>query len=388
MRGEVATSSSSASDQSIGSTELSRRRSTWRFIKQTLDEIDKTTPAFKIAAPAAQIDPAEDHFPIFRREMAHLIDHGIRLRAAAAAAHIRNNAERAAIVASVLNLEIRASAIAERVFNRRGKKVALVENIADANLAVIVRTIGNQIGDRILVRIPNDPGHAGNSRDLFGRALRVAACDDDPCIGLRAMDAADGLAQLIVGGRGDGAGVQDNEVSFGNFVGCTETAGSETGFERSTVSLRSAASERLYEITLQDLILSVPVRIIIARDQACAAIKRHILVAPAQEDQHAIERLGQIHQVNEEPDEPCDKSMQLDAADDSDSGVSADDCQVAFIEIAEWLMALSLQARRRSPKPHSALPAWRPERCRARARRPAHGMPDRRLRKFRDGRGW
>ena len=147
--------------------------------------------------------------------MAHLIDHGIRLRAAAAAAHVGNNAERAAIVAAVLNLEIRASAIAQRVFNRRGKKIALLENVADADLAVIVRAIGDQIGNRILVRVPDDPGHAGQSRDFLRRTLRVAAGDDDARVGLRAMDAADGLAKLVVGGRGDGAGVQDDEVGVG-----------------------------------------------------------------------------------------------------------------------------------------------------------------------------
>ncbi len=214
MRGDSATSSSSASDQSIGSTELSRRRSTLRFVKQTPDEIDKTAPAFEIAAPAAQVDSAEDHFPIFRREMADLVDHGIRLRAAAAAAHVGNNAERAAIVAAVLNLEIRTSAIAQRVFHGRGKKIALLENIADADLAVIVRTVGDQIGDRILVRIADHESHAGESRDFLGRALGVAAGDDDARLGLRAMDAADGLAKLVVGGGGDGAGVQDDEVGI------------------------------------------------------------------------------------------------------------------------------------------------------------------------------
>ena len=188
--------------------------------------------------------------------MADLVDHGIRLRAAAASAHVGNDAERAAIVAAVLNLEIRASAVAQGVFNGRGKKIALLENIADADFAVIVRAVRDQIGNRILVRIADDQSHAGQSGDFLRRALRVAAGDDDARLGLRAMDAADGLAKLVVGGRGDGAGVQDDEVGVGKIVGGAETARSEPGFEGGPIGLRSAASERLYKIALQDTILT------------------------------------------------------------------------------------------------------------------------------------
>jgi hypothetical protein len=52
--------------------------------------------------------------------MADLFDHRIALRAAAAAAHERNNAERAAIVAAILNLEIRPGAVAESILDGRG----------------------------------------------------------------------------------------------------------------------------------------------------------------------------------------------------------------------------------------------------------------------------
>ena len=139
-----------------------------RFVEQAAHQIHQAAAAFEIAAPAAQVDPAEDHFTILRGEMAHLVDHGIRLRAAAAAAHVGNNAERAAIIASVLNLEIRTSAVAQGVFHGRGKKVALLENIADADLAVIVLAVGDQIGDRILVRVANDQTHAGQRGDFLG----------------------------------------------------------------------------------------------------------------------------------------------------------------------------------------------------------------------------
>src|SRR6185312_11318394 len=114
-----------------------------------------------------------------------------------APAHVGNNAERAAIVASVLNLEIRASAIAQGVFNRRGKKIALVENIADADLAVIVRAVGNEIRNQSLVRVSDYQTHARQGGDFLRRALSVATRDNDARVGLRAMNAADGLAKLV-----------------------------------------------------------------------------------------------------------------------------------------------------------------------------------------------
>jgi hypothetical protein len=70
------------------------------------------------------------------------------------------------------------------------------------------------------------------------------------------MDASNGLAQLVVGGGRDGAGVQDNEFGVGDFTGSAQSAGSEAGFERGPIGLRSPASERLYEVALQDPILT------------------------------------------------------------------------------------------------------------------------------------
>jgi hypothetical protein len=64
----------------------------------------------------------------------HDLSHG---RAAAAATHKRNNAKRTAIVAAVLNFEIGPRPIAARVFHRRGQEIALCENIAHADFAVI-----------------------------------------------------------------------------------------------------------------------------------------------------------------------------------------------------------------------------------------------------------
>ena len=73
------------------------------------------------------------------------------------------------------------------------------------------------------------------------------------------------------------------------------------------------------------------------RNQARATVEGHVLVAPPQEDEGAIERLRQVHQVDEQPHEPGDKAVNLEATNDADTGISPDHSQVAFIEIAEWL---------------------------------------------------
>src|SRR5579864_4604014 len=133
------------------------------------------------------------------------------------------------------------------------------------------------------MRVSNHETHAWESGDFLGRALRVAAGDHDACVGLRAVDATNGLAKLVVGSGGDGASIEDDQVGVGKFVGRVKSARSKPGFERGSVGLRSAASERLYEVTRQAPILTwlfLAPGIVIARNQARAAVEGHILVAP------------------------------------------------------------------------------------------------------------
>src|SRR6476661_8018462 len=106
------------------------------------------------------------------------------------------------------------------------------------------------------MRVSNHETHARQSGDFLRGTLGVAAGDDDAGAGLRAMDAADGLAKLVVGGRRDGTGVQDDEIGVGQRSGGTETARSEAGFQRGPIGLGSAASECLYEITRQAAFLT------------------------------------------------------------------------------------------------------------------------------------
>jgi hypothetical protein len=63
----------------------------------------------------------------------------------------------------------------------------------------------------VLVGVADDQGHAGESGDFFRGTLGVAAGDYDLRLGILAAHAADGGARVLVGARGDGAGVHDND---------------------------------------------------------------------------------------------------------------------------------------------------------------------------------
>ena len=111
-------------------------------------------------------------------------------RAAAAAAHERNDAERAAVIAAILNLEVGARAIAGGVFHRRGEKIALREDIADMDVAVVGRVrLGqrHQLRDLRLVRVAHHPLDARHRGQFLRRALRIAAGHQDARRGILAM---------------------------------------------------------------------------------------------------------------------------------------------------------------------------------------------------------
>src|SRR5712671_3041704 len=109
-----------------------------------------------LSAPAPQVDSAEHNFLVSPRQAAYLLQHLAQRRAAAAAAHIGNNAKGTAIVAAVLNFQVGARAVARGLAYRRGEKIVLREDIANLDLSVVIET-GHQVGDLGLVRIPHYP---------------------------------------------------------------------------------------------------------------------------------------------------------------------------------------------------------------------------------------
>jgi hypothetical protein len=72
-----------------------------------------------LSAPPAEVDAAQNHLAIPSAEMAHLFQHLRQRRTAAPAAHLGNDAKRAAIVAPVLDFQDRAGVMAGGVANGR-----------------------------------------------------------------------------------------------------------------------------------------------------------------------------------------------------------------------------------------------------------------------------
>ena len=95
------------------------------------------------------------------------------------------------------------------------------ENVADVDLGVVRRGFdldelfrlgSDEFGDTGLMGIANYERDAGELGDLFRGTLRVTACDEDLRRGVLAVHAADGLADVVIGIGGDGAGVEDYPV--------------------------------------------------------------------------------------------------------------------------------------------------------------------------------
>src|SRR5690242_165110 len=95
--------------------------------------------------------------------------------------------------------------------------------------------------------VADDERDAGERGQLFGSALGVTAGDDEARGGIAGMDFADGVAGLGVGGGGDGAGVEDDEVGVVGRGGGVAATGEELAFDGGAVRLRGAAAELLNE---------------------------------------------------------------------------------------------------------------------------------------------
>ena len=183
----------------------------------------------EIAPPAAEIDAGEDEFPApGRNKAARLREDACGGQAARGAAGLGNHAEGTAVATALLDFEIGAglqTRMDGRFLKERMREAFIHKHLrcgsrglrrrADLNELRCLRRREQVEGDggrECLVTVADDGGDAGQGGDLVGCALGVAAGDDDACVGVAAVDAADVGAGGAVGFRGDGACVDQDQI--------------------------------------------------------------------------------------------------------------------------------------------------------------------------------
>src|ERR1700675_1864579 len=103
----------------------------------------------------------------------------------------------------------------------------------------------DEIWDLGFVGVADYDGDAGEGGEFFRGARGVAAGDDDFGDGVGGVEFADGVASLSVGGGGDSAGVEDDDVGGGCRRGRGTAAVEELAFDGGAVGLGGAAAELL-----------------------------------------------------------------------------------------------------------------------------------------------
>lgn len=196
------------------------------------------------ASPAAEVDSGEHDFGVaaackpfgFRQ-------YPLRLRRTGLSTNARNDTKGTTVVAAVLDFEVWPRPVSCRAFDGGGEELILIEDVSNVHLGVIGRWVfGYDVADAAFVGIAHNPVDALKASDFLRRALSVTASDQNAGIGVFSLCAADEIPQVLVGGGGDRAGVEDDQVR-----GCAmgQAFFSKAGLKGGTVSLRGAASEIL-----------------------------------------------------------------------------------------------------------------------------------------------
>ena len=184
-----------------------------RFGQQSLQQGGQVRGRGEVAAVTANVDAGEDNFGIAGSDkVAHLLQHLLGRHRAAAAAGVGDDAVGTEGVAAVLDLDEGTAALGEAPqggdLGRGG-----VTDGGDPHRAVpLFRQQAQQIA---LLLVAENQGDAGDGGKGLGVDLGIAAGDDDAASGMETAGAADEIARLAVGGGGDGAGVDDDQLGPG-----------------------------------------------------------------------------------------------------------------------------------------------------------------------------
>ena len=152
--------------------------------------------------------------------------------------------------------------------DRRGQQFGVGEDVADDNVRRGSSTNLRQrhesgrggqresvVSDFVLVGISDDQADARQSGQLFRSALGIAAGDQNLRGRVLAMDPPDGGAHVLIGRRGDRAGVQDDDFGLARRAGARQPAIQQLTLDRGAIRLGRAASEVLHVIRRHPIII-------------------------------------------------------------------------------------------------------------------------------------
>src|SRR6516164_1563312 len=100
----------------------------------------------------------------------------------------------------------------------------------------------------MLVRVPHHQADARQGTELLGRALRITTGYEDSRVGILPMNTPDGGASVLIGGSGDGAGIQYHNFGLARRSGTGQSAVDQLALNRCAIGLGGAASEVLDKI--------------------------------------------------------------------------------------------------------------------------------------------
>ena len=108
----------------------------------------------------------------------------------------------------------------------------------------------------MLMGVADDLSHTRQGREFFGRTLGIASGDDNLRLGIFSVHASNRGSSVLVGGSGDGAGVQYDNVRCREVADAFQTAFLELTFDGGTVGLGGATTKILYVKTSHDTIVA------------------------------------------------------------------------------------------------------------------------------------
>src|SRR5690348_17233249 len=194
------------------------------MFQQRAHEVLKPLLRLEVSSPSAQVDAAKHYLAISRRhQRVRFFNYAIKLHRAALSANAGNDAEGAAVVASILHFEVGTRFFRDAVAGEdgsgdqlsMGKDVANKgeswgrkshsfqrDKILNAMLAkpIFIRSAfdhlwlkaiaGGNLCHTMLMRVPHNPSDAGQGGNLLRGALGVTARHHDFCRWILSMDPA------------------------------------------------------------------------------------------------------------------------------------------------------------------------------------------------------